>query len=82
MKLGERIKEKLHGYLTPRGFEELLGKELDEVAQLEAVASAARDLICSLSSPREPTNLAKSPAAAYLFAEKLRETLEALGGEE
>ena len=36
MKLSERIREKLSGYITPRGFDELIGEELDEVAQLEA----------------------------------------------
>ena len=36
MDLVERIKEKLAGHITPRGFDELIGAELKEVAQLEA----------------------------------------------
>ena len=35
MDLVERIKEKLAGHITPRGFDELIGAELKEVAQLE-----------------------------------------------
>ena len=54
---------------------EILGLLDIEVAQLETVANAAKDLIRSISSPQEPTNLAKSPVAAWLFAENLREEL-------
>ena len=68
-------------WYSPNG-KEITPQEMMEYAiQLESVADAARHLIHSLSSPSEPTNLAKSPVAAYLFAEDLREKLKALGGE-
>ena len=40
--LCERIKEKLAGYITPRGFDELIGTELKEVAQLEEFVRLVR----------------------------------------
>ena len=43
MDLSERIREKLSGYITPRGFDELIGEELDEVAQLEAELAEERE---------------------------------------
>ncbi len=49
MSLGERIAKKLlDGYLTPRGVNELLTKELNEVAQLEAENDALGELLSSL----------------------------------
>ena len=49
-----------------------------DVAKLERVARAADDFVRSVSAPVEPTNLAKSPAAAYIFAKEIEEALKEL----
>ena len=51
------------------------------IRELVGVAVAAQDLIKSLREPKEPTNLRKSPVAAWLFAEDLRVKLDNLSPE-
>ena len=48
------------------------------IGKYEGVAEASKNLVHSLSSPLEPTNLAKSPVAALLFAEELQRELAKL----
>lgn len=47
----------------------------DKVVLLENVAEKAKHLVHSISSPAEPTNLAKSSIAIKLFAEDLQRSL-------
>jgi len=49
-----------------------------ELWALQQVARKAKDFINSVREPPEPTNLAKSPVAAFLFAEELDQALKEL----
>lgn len=49
MEISERIKEKLAGYMTPRGLAELIGGELEEIIQLEVERDSLIDANAMLS---------------------------------
>ena len=63
---------------------ELLGVKIlteipcKELWALQQVARKAKAFIDSVREPPEPTNLAKSPVAAHLFAEDLNQALKEL----
>lgn len=43
----------------------------------EILFTTAKDFVNSVREPQEPSNLAKSPAATWLFAEELRKAVDA-----
>lgn len=49
-----------------------------ELWALQQVARKAKTFINSVREPPEPTNLAKSPVAAHIFAEDLNQALREL----
>ena len=54
----------------------LTGEPADAFINLLRVARAAEDFVNSVREPPEPSNLAKSPVAAWLFVEELRKALK------
>lgn len=78
-------KEKRESIETPEWMRKLfdreeefgvVGEDITVIMLLLRVARAADDLVRSLLSPAEPTNLAKSSAAAFVFAQELKQALE------